>query len=138
MPDGATVCLATIPHTGTTFFAQLLGQHFGPGDHVAMSGGLISMHVTPHSMPKIREHRQNMVLVTTIRDWPAVLNSWERRGRNMAEWPRYLRDWLDLLTLDPIIVSVDSHREERLRRLERALGVEFKTDWTPVNAWRTE
>jgi len=135
--DGLTVCLATIPHTGTTFFAQLIGQHFKLGDHATMSGGLISMHVTPHSLPLIREHRRNLHLVTTIRDWSKVRASWEQRGRDMSEWDRYLGDWLDLLTLDPFIVSVDSHREARLLRLSRALGVVLTTDWAPVNAWRT-
>lgn len=133
--DGVTVCLATIPHTGTQFFTQLLRQHFKPGGFDR--GGLVSLHVTPDSLPMIRTHRRNMILVTTIRDWPSVKRSWEVRGRNLAEWDRYVSDWLDLLTLDPIIVSVDSHRDERLRRLSRTLGVDLVTDWAPVNAWRT-
>lgn len=133
-----SVILATVPHTGTQFFYKLLQQHFPPmGFDEVGKRGCIAVHTVPANMELIHAHRRSITLVTTLRDEAAVLNSWKQRGRDLSKWDEAWSCWRDLLELKPIIVSVDDAREARLRALERALGVEFETDWTPENAWKT-
>lgn len=118
------IALITIPHTGTQFFKRLLEQ-YAPVE---------AMHCTDNAMEWIRQNRDGVTLVTTTRDWSAVRASWQRRGRDSEKLRMYLRNYLDLLNYDPIILSVDSFRQERLDRLQDKLGVLLRTDWTPVNA----
>ena len=65
-----------------------------------------------------------------------VQNSWQQRGKDLNDYANYVSNWLDLLQQDPFIVSVDTNREQRLKRLEQHLGVKFDTDWAPVNKWK--
>lgn len=108
--------LVTVPHTGTRFFQQLIGCK--------------ALHVSPAALEQARAH--DGVLITTIRDWDDVQESWKRRGRDQS-FPEALMWWAELLTFNPVIVSIDCQREERLARLSEALGMDLKTDWMPVD-----
>ena len=130
------IVLCTIPHTGTQFFRGLLAQHYKPtGWDDTDPNGFITCHITNDALTHILDNRRNMTLVTTVRDWWAVQNSWQQRNRDFSEYPDYLGCWLDLILQNPFVLSVDHHKENRLKLLEQHLGVQFKTDWTPVNEW---
>ncbi len=128
------VILCTIPRTGTHFFKGILQQKYGYAsfDNVlAGENGLNVCHATDDVVERLRG--SHVHIVTTIRTWADVMDSWDAQGRNTDLLGDHLKAWLELLTLDPIIVSFEHQRADRLCRLCDALGAEFKTDWTPVN-----
>jgi|TARA_Y100000310_G_scaffold304804_1_gene344335 hypothetical protein len=119
------VILATVPHTGTQFFTELLRPHLGSRLQV--------MHLTDGNWQDIKAHRG--LTITTMRDWEKTLDSWRRRGRDVRQFPDCLRYWGELLTANPVVVSIDSDRLRRLQALSTKLSIPLETDWTPVNAW---
>ena len=138
--------LITVPHTGTQFFRQLLiGHGFEqvgleaidqPGK-IRGPGRFVLMHVTPDALNWAKQHRNQICLVTTCRDSSAVDRSWQNRGKDMDTLQRYRKRWTQLCELGPCIVSVDApDRDQRLDNLGKYLGVQFETDWTPVNEWK--
>lgn len=134
------IILATIPHTGTQFFRELLSQHLpaiGWHQVIDKRRGLITAHLTDDTMSMLRTNYERVDVVTTARDWDDVWKSWQARGRDMEEdFREYLDRWSDLIAaFDPVIVSVDCvHRDRMLARLSDLVGMTLKTDWKPVNA----
>ena len=121
------IVLATVPHTGTSFFRDLLRQHFRP----------YRDFIVRHVHDDVFADLDNRTVVTTIRDDEDVRRSHIKRGENPGALEGYWRNWDRVVAeYDPIIVSVDAvDRDARLDNLSEALGVEFETDWAPVNAW---
>lgn len=138
LPFGKTVVLCTICHTGTIFFHNLLKEHYQAigFSHVGRVG-VIQVHISRKALDDIRDNRNRIELVTTIRNWDKVCESWRKRKRIEQELETARELWNRLLDLKPIIVSVDDDRERRLKELSAALGKELVTDWKPVNQWQT-
>jgi hypothetical protein len=96
--------------------------------------GFAVLHITDHALERL-EGLKNYTLVTTDRDFMDMMDSWERRGRDLAELPDYVVRWEKLLEMGAVVVSIDGDRNKRLRNLSQVLGVNLETDWVPVNAW---
>jgi hypothetical protein len=141
----APIVFAPLPHTGSEFFRRLF-QDNGFPLALTLDEALAGKQWVRQEFPdlgsgteqldRLLAARPDAVAVTTIRDWSKVEATWRARGSNMRFLSdRYFPGWLDFMQKhDPVIVSVDSHREARLARLSAVLGIELATDWTPVNA----
>jgi len=131
-----SVFLVTIPHTGTVFFQELIRRHGIQCERTHTYAEFWSKWDAAAEDPDV-------VLVTTIRSWDRVRDSWRRRGREKFlqsakswerdGWSTHMDLWANLLTLDPMMVSIDCQRDAKLTALSDALGIELKTDWMPAN-----
>jgi len=140
MKTDRPIILVTVPHTGTSFFRDLLRAHFAQRTYRDLfegADGFCVMHVTEDTIADIAAIA-DPVLVTTTRDPGAVKLSYRRRGESLDALADYWKRWWDMVCqYKPYVVSVDSpRRDELLAELGGALGVEFATDWAPVNAWK--
>lgn len=141
------VLLATIEHSGTRFFANLLALPFGNPRiagtewyaHVADGPPFVVTHVQNKTLIERYVAEFAPLLVTTTRNLDMLLASYVRR--NVAEdLPRYLSDWLRMVDrFKPLVVSVDAaDREQRLAQLSELVGVSLSTSWRPVERWPGE
>lgn len=133
-----TVALVTAPGSGTQFFRGLLEQHFGPvsiDEAKAGKPGYGAWHIGPNLLAALGE-MPDLIVATTVRN----VDAWRRSHavRCGGDTEKFDTDFRLLarmiLQFDPFVLSVDHPaREEMLADFGRALGVTFKTDWTPVN-----
>lgn len=125
------IILCTIPGTGTQFFKKLLENH---GFDVR------AIHCTKSGLDIVRDEIvSGSILVTTWRDIDEIYKCWSKRetvGRHPPEQDdlRYFESWYRLFRWEPIVVSLNTDRVERLAFLSHVLGIELKADWTAVEA----
>ncbi len=120
------IILCTIPGTGTHFFKDLLEGH---GFDVK------AIHCTENGLKIVEDEIVNgSTLVTTYREVSDVYENWGNNNRDL-EAGKYFEGWYRLFQYEPVVVSIDNVKEERLEFLSAVLGVELKTDWEAV---RTE
>lgn len=122
------VLLATIPSSGTCFWHSLLLNHGIEVTRVHLSNTLF-----PDILLMLQRDPE-YTLVTTYRDLDKIKHTWQVIGNSGYNYTECLENWYRLLTYNPIVVSVDTNREASLSVLRDALGIQFKTDWEPVNA----
>lgn len=135
--------LLTIPRTGTGFFKKLLLQHYKPiglSDVVAGEVGLVVSHVSRASLEQL-EKVTNPFVITTWRNWDKVQESFNKHGDPIRLFDAHNIAWTGLVRqYKPFILTIEPDynyvsREARLTILGELLGIEFSTDWTPVNQW---
>lgn len=136
------IVLCTVPHTGTQFFRQMFLNHglierglddVGEHESERVPGYFTALHVTADGLASVRRVTARVRLVTTVRDWDAVRASWRRRNKDLDTLERYAARWHELLKLEPFILSVDCDRERRLDDFRRLTGIDFQTNWLPIN-----
>lgn len=139
--------LATIEHSGTRFFANLLAPTFGApkiagcNDYAYVADGprFLVTHVQWRELIDRYISEFAPLVVTTVRCLDALRGSYVRR--NVAEdLPHYLSAWLDFAAKHrPLVVSVDAaDREQRVARLSAATGIDLPTTWEPTIRWPGE
>lgn len=146
MRADVNILLATIPHTGTRFFLELLRKTLSrrsdclPPDGVT-ARDYVFVHIEQDTAQCARLFRYidacRPLVITTERHPEKVRNSWLRdTARDIGKLPMLYGVYRDLLAkYSPFVLSVDApDRQERLDNLGRILGVNFITDWTPVGA----
>lgn len=143
-----TILLATVPHTGTRFFLNIIEGLMSVKHHIMRQDTerrplrehvLATCHLGPKNWNLICEYIDlfDPVLITLDRDHKRVVTSYEKRGKNdgrLAE--SYFTSDAFRLKYDPLILSVDSEdRAERLSLLSGLLGKPIDTDWLPVGSY---
>lgn len=71
------------------------------------------------------------MLVTTERDKDETRASWAARGRCVDEFNDQWNTWERYIKPRAFVLSFE--RRDSLAELGEVLGVEFKTNWEPVN-----
>lgn len=105
------VLFATIEHSATRFTADVI---FGRGlvslerEEFWVDDGrhILQAHLTDRMMPLIREAAKRMPLVTTYREPRLIRASWERRNRDLRELAEQFKNYEELLTFHPAVVTV--------------------------------
>ncbi len=128
------VLLATIPHTGTRFFADLIyrAQQANGFRHV----GFAIAHLVPQNRQEIDKFIElyDPLICTTERDATATADSWAGRSEEICPLQESL-DYAEQFKAhhNPIIVSIDSgDRDAKLQTAAAAFGETITTDWAVV------
>lgn len=102
--------LATVEHSGTRFVLELFNATkravlLEREDQVA-GAAILYAHLTDDQMPLIRNAAKRMPLITTYREPRLIRASWERRNRDLGALDQQLRNYEELLTLRPAVVTL--------------------------------
>ncbi len=103
------ILFATIEQSGTRFTAEVIFRRpmvLLERESAWTEGGILQAHLTDGLMPLIREAATRMPIVTTARDPKLIRASWERRGKDMNGLEEQLRNYAELLTLNPAVISL--------------------------------
>jgi hypothetical protein len=100
--------LATIEHSGTRFVMSLFDRTTGATvlDLETEQSQFLYAHLTDEMMPLIRNAATRMPVITTYRDPALIRASWERRGKDLAELARQMKNYEELLTFHPAVVTL--------------------------------
>jgi hypothetical protein len=102
--------LATVEQSGTRFVLGLFGLTAGAtvleNEERNPQASILYAHLTDEQMPLIRDAARRMPIITTHRDPRLIRASWERRGKDLAELDRQLRNYQELLTFHPAVITM--------------------------------
>ena len=99
-----------------------------------------AIHCTDSGLKIVHNEIVNgSILVTTWRDIDEIYKCWGNRETVGRHPPKqddltYFESWYRLFRWEPVVVSLDTDRVERLAFLSHILGIELKADWESVNA----
>jgi len=102
--------LATVEHSGTRFVLEL----FNATRHAALlereeqcpEAAILYAHLTDEQMPLIRDAAKRMPVITTYREPRLIRESWRRRNRDLRALDEQLKNYEELLTLRPAVVTL--------------------------------
>lgn len=121
------VKLRTVPHTGTTFMEELFKKHN------------VKYHKKHFAYNHIPD-KPGDITVSTIRDPLQTYESTVSRGRYDEKYHRAYQElnqeWENNPGLFVIPIDKPDERDECLAKLSDQLGIDLKTDWTPVSTRR--
>jgi len=102
--------LATVEHSGTRFVLELFNAtaRAVPLEREARYPGasILYAHLTDEQMPLIREAAGRMPVITTYREPRLIRESWGRRNRDLKALDEQLKNYEELLTFRPAVVTL--------------------------------
>lgn len=91
------------------------------------------MHIVGNNLHEAEGFDRVIVPLRHPRDVAISWNKrYERRGYDELRWKEWMPAWEMLPTIKGHFFFLDG-RDEELKRLSEYVGVELKTDWTPLN-----
>jgi hypothetical protein len=101
---------ATIEHSGSQETIRTMCwnvvMRWQLADDTPVRSQVTWIHLTDEEMQWLRKHRHNHRIVTTRRDVGEIVKSWELRGKDMSALPEQLRNYEELLTMEPWVIGL--------------------------------
>ena len=102
--------LATVEHSGTRFLLELFNATKSAvlleREDRCPGASILYAHLSDDQMPLIREAAGRMPVITTYREPRLIRASWERRKRDLGALEQQFRNYQELLTFRPAVVTL--------------------------------
>jgi hypothetical protein len=102
--------LATVEHSGTRFVLELFNLTKRAAllerEDQCTGAAILYAHLTDDQMPLIRDAARRMPVITTYREPRLIRASWERRNRDLRALDEQFKNYEELLTFRPAVVTL--------------------------------